>query len=57
MEAYSIYIYPRCTHLLSHSLICPHNALVSNFKLVTVFQACNDIANNIKNQEKHFLAL
>ena len=31
---------PRSTHSLTHSLICPHNALLSNLKLVPGFRAC-----------------
>ena len=38
MEAYT-YIYPRFTHLLTHSMIFPHNALVSHLKLVSGLRA------------------
>ena len=38
MEAYSPTL-GLLTYLLTHSLICPHNALVSNLKIVPGFRA------------------
>ena len=38
MEAHT-YIYPRSTHFFNHSIICPHNALVSKLKLFPGFRA------------------
>ena len=35
-----LYIYPRCTHSLTHSFISPHNALLSHLKLVPGLRAC-----------------
>ena len=55
-ETGSLYIYPRTTHSLPHSLICMHKALLSHLKLVPGFllgsRACYEHKEKSGNLEK-----